>query len=138
MADFDMDENDEAVLAEEIMDGRKCANTKIQYGRKVDHFKKWVREVHPECLDVDTTVNLQSIEKGHLKHFFGHICKKKKPCGDYIAPVVYQTFQYVSGYKSALKDFFSNNNVKIPNDAEKMMEQFFKGYNRKIAQMKQD
>ena len=89
-------------------------------------------------VDVDTTVNLQSIEKGHLKHFLGHICKKKKPSGDYIAPVVYQTFQYVSGHKSALKDFFSNNNVKIPNDAEKMMEQFFKGNNRKIAQMKQD
>ena len=94
MADFDMDENDEAVLAEEIMDGRKCANTKIQYGRKVDHFKKWVREVHPECLDVDTTVNLQSIEKGHLKHFLGHICKKKRPFHVHFV-WGYETFSFV-------------------------------------------
>ena len=47
MADSDMDENDETVLAEEIMDGRKCATTKVQYGRKVEHFNKWVRDVHP-------------------------------------------------------------------------------------------
>ena len=73
MANLDMDENDGAVLAEEIMDGKKCANIKIQYGRKVDHFKKWVRKVHPECLDVDTTVNLYSIKKDNIKQFLGHI-----------------------------------------------------------------
>lgn len=138
MADSDLDENDETVLAEEIMDGRKCASTKVQYGRKVEHFNKWVRDVHPECLSIDSSVNLGSIEKSHFKQFLGHICKKKKASGEYVVPTVYQTFQHVSGYKSAIKDFFSNNNVKIRDDTEKMMEQFFKGYNRKIAQMKQD
>ena len=127
MADFDVDVNDETDMTEEIMDGSKCENTKIQYRRKVAHFKKWVRDVHPECLDIDNTVNLDSIESGHLEQFLGHICKKKKPSGEYITPIVYQTFQHVSGYKSAIEDFFSNNDVKIPNGAEKMTERFFKG-----------
>ena len=126
MADSDLDENDETVLAEEIMDGRKCASTKVQYGRKVEHFNKWVRDVHPECLSIDSSVNLGSIEKSHFKQFLGHICKKKKASGEYVVPTVYQTFQHVSGYKSAIKDFFSNNNVKIRDDTEKIMEQFFK------------
>ena len=32
----------EVNLAVKIIDGRKCANTKIQYFRKVQHFEKWI------------------------------------------------------------------------------------------------
>jgi hypothetical protein len=34
--------NEERLLALEIMDGRKCINTKKQYQRKIEHFTKWV------------------------------------------------------------------------------------------------
>ena len=138
MDDNEEDDSSETNLAGEIMDARKCANTKIQYRRKVDHFRKWISDIHLDCINLDSSVNLGMIDTSHLKQFFGHICKKKTARGEYLMPIVYQTFQHVSGYKSAIKDHFSNKDVKISDASEKMMENFFKGYNRKIAQMKQD
>ena len=79
MADFDMDENDEAVLAEEIMDGRKCANTKIQYGRKVDHFKKWVREVHPESLMSIPQSIFNQLRRGILSTSWDTFVRRRNP-----------------------------------------------------------
>jgi hypothetical protein len=43
MIDVAVDEgNNERLLAVEIIDGRKCENTKTQYRLKVEHFKRWV------------------------------------------------------------------------------------------------
>ena len=123
----------------EIIDGRKCANTKTQYRRKFLHFEKWVKDNYPTCIDeITSTVNLVSIEKCHLMEFFGYICKKKDKNGAFLHPTIYQTFQHVSGYKSAIKDYFSNGNVSVAADIEKMLKEFFAGYQRKIALLKQD
>lgn len=138
VADIEEDESNETNLAGEIMDSRKCANTKIQYRRKVDHFRKWISDVYPDCANLDSSMNLEMISTSHLKQFFGHICKKKTIGGENMTPIVHQAFKHVPGYKSAIKDYFSNNNVKLSDETEKMLEIFFKGYNRKIAQMKQD
>ena len=53
-------------------------------------------------------------------------------------PVVYQTFQHVSGYKSAIKDYFSTMNCELGKETEKMLTNSFGGYSRKIAALKQD
>jgi hypothetical protein len=71
--------------AEDIIDGRKCANTKTQFRRKFLHFEKWIRERYPM----------------------------------FINEVTYQTFQHVSVYKSAIKDYFSNGNVSVAADIER-------------------
>jgi predicted solute-binding protein len=73
------------------------------------------------------------IDTDHLRQFLVHICKKKDAKGDYLSPTVYHAFQHVSGYKSAIKDYYNNKNVKISEDSERMMEQFFKGYSRDEA-----
>jgi hypothetical protein len=86
----------------------------------------------------DCILNLHLIDNSQLQQFLGHICKNKNAKGEYLSPTVYQAFQHVSGYKSAIKDYYSTKNVKISLVSERMMEFFFKGYNRKIAQMKQD
>lgn len=130
--------NSENSLAVEIIDRRKCENTKTQYSRKVEHFKKWINDAFPECINADFALNLTMIDTDHLRQFLGHICKKKDPKGEYLSPTVYHAFQHVSGYKSAIKDYYNNKNVKISEDSERMMEQFFKGYSRLIAEMKQD
>ena len=92
-------------VAEDKIDGRKCANTKIQYRRKFLHFEKWIRERYPMCIkEVTSTVNSLSVEKSHLMEFFG-ICRKRDRNGIFIDPTVSQTFQHVSAYKSAIKDF---------------------------------
>ena len=65
----------EIYLAEEIIDGRKCQNTKVQYRRKYAHFENWVQKRYPECYNEDAaSVILLAIEKRHLLDFFGFIC----------------------------------------------------------------
>jgi hypothetical protein len=124
--------------AEEIIDGRKCENTKNQYNRKFEHFRQWIVEKYPECTLTDgVTVNLALLNKVHMQDFFGHICKKKKN-GNYVSPIVYQSFQHVSGYKSSIKDHFTSSDCEIKPDIDKMLKNFFGGYHRKIASLKQD
>jgi hypothetical protein len=119
-----INDHEEMDLAEEIIDGRKCQNTKNQYGRKFEHFRKWKVTKYPECALTDgVTVNLAIINKDHMHDFFGHICKKKNG-GNYINPVIYQTFQHVSGYKSTVKDHFSSSDCKIIPDIEIMLKSF--------------
>lgn len=140
----DMDEiaveerNEECLLALEIMDGRKCNNTKKQYQRKVEHFTKWVSFKHPTCMNEDGSINLITVNKAIMNEFFGHICKKKDKHGVYLDPVVFHAFQHVSGYKSAIRDYYSNREVNLTEDIVKMFKQFFEGYVRQIAQLKQD
>ena len=65
---------DEINVAEEVIDGRKCQNTKIQYRRKFAHFEKWIHKRYPSCYDVTTaSVVLLSIQKIHILEFFGLI-----------------------------------------------------------------
>jgi hypothetical protein len=130
--------NEERLLALEIMDGRKCINTKKQYQRKIEHFTKWVETKHPTCLNEDGSVKLRVISKAIMNEFFGHICKKKDKHGVYLEPVVFHAFQHVSGYKSAIRDYYSNMEVNLTEDILKMFKQFFEGYVRTIAQLKQD
>jgi hypothetical protein len=136
MEDLD---NTETGLAEAIMDGRKCQNTKQQYKRKYEHFRKWMKEKYPLCfLEDGLTVDLGRIEKSHFLDFFGHICKKKSSSGGYLSPIQYQSFQHVSGYKSAIKDHFGNMDHNLKDEIEKFLKNFFGGYMRKIANLKQD
>jgi hypothetical protein len=130
--------NEERLLALEIMDGRKCINTKKQYQRKIEHFTKWVETKHPTCLNEDGSIKLTVISKAIMNEFFGHICKKKDKHGAYLEPVEFHAFQHVSGYKSAIRDYYSNMEVNLTEDILKMFKQFFEGYVRTIAQLKQD
>ena len=135
----DDEDNVEISLAVEILNGRKCDNTKSQYFRKYEHFRKWMIMKYPECLNHDmTSVNHIMITKEHFLDFLGYICKKKDKLGNFLVPVTYQTFQHVSGYKSAIKDYFSNSGVVLSADIEKMFKEFFGGYQRKIANLRQE
>ena len=117
-------DNDESALALEIMDGRKCPNTKRQYMLKVEHFTKWLLAKHPDCIhdDEKKTINLGKVDKNILKQFFGHTCKKKDKNGIYLDPVEYHALQHVSGYKSAIMDYYSNMEVDFTEDNSKTLE----------------
>ena len=71
MAD-EIDENDERALALEIMDGRKCLNTKNQYRLKVEHSRKWLEAKHPECLRLDKIIG-----QSYPERIFGARLQKK-------------------------------------------------------------
>jgi hypothetical protein len=137
LLDFEV-ENSERSLAVEIIDGRKCQNTKRQYRLKAENFKKWLCSKHPVCIKEDETIDLNAVDGTILKEFFGHICKKKDKNGLHFDPIVFHAFQHVSGYKSAIKDYYSTQEVKISDEIEKMLKQFFEGYVRTIAKLKQD
>jgi hypothetical protein len=129
MDDIAVDEkNDERLQALEIMDGRKCINTKKQFQRKIEHITKLIKTKHPTCLNEDGSVNLSVINKAILNEFFGHFCKKKDEHGAYLEPVVFHAFQHFSGYKSAIRDYYSNMEVNTTEDILKMFKQFFEGY----------
>jgi hypothetical protein len=107
-----MAQNNNIDLGDDIIDNRLCSNTKTQYKRKVKHFFEWIGENHPEIINdthdagEDISIEqLKNLESDTFKEFFGHICKKKKRDGSYIDPIQYQSFQHVSGYKSAIKDY---------------------------------
>jgi hypothetical protein len=124
----------EGTLAIEIMDGRETLNTKNQYRLKIQNFQEWVLIKHPNCLNEEGTLNLPLLDVTILREFLGHLCKKRI----YFEPIVYHAFQHVSGYKSAIKNYYSNMGVNISEDILKMFKQFFEGYVRKVAKLKQD
>jgi hypothetical protein len=105
--------NEERLLALEIMDGRKCINTKKQYQRKIEHFTKWVEAKHPTCLNEDGSVKLSVISKAIMNDFFGHVCQKKVKHGAYLEPVVFHASQH---YKSAIRDYYSNMELNLTED----------------------
>ena len=131
-------ENMESSLAIEIMDGRKSKNTKNQHRLKIESVKKWLHLKHPACLNESGSIILTLVDKTILKEFLGHICKKKDKYGNYLDPVVFHAFQHVSGYKSAIKDYYTNQEIKISDGIERMFTQFFDGYERKITNLKQN
>ena len=131
-------ENSESSLAIEIMAGRKSDNTKNQCKHKVEHFKKWLQSRHPVCIEESGSTDLSAVDRKILKEFLGHICKKKDDEGVYCDPVVFLSYQHVSGYKSAIKDYFITQEVKISDEIERMFTQFFEGYKRTVAKLKQD
>ena len=70
--------------------------------------------------------------------FFRSYLQIKKKNGEYIVPVVYLTFQLVSGYKSAIKDHFTTDECEIKPDDDEMLRNILGGNQRKIANLKQN
>jgi hypothetical protein len=73
--------NEERLLALEIMDGRKCVNTKKQHRRKIEHFTKWVETKHPTCLNEDGSVKLSVISKAIMNEFLATFARKRTSMG---------------------------------------------------------
>ena len=140
-------------LANEIIDGNLEIGTKKQYLNKMKHFYGWLYHNYPES---DSTVlrggrrsaDLSKVTDVQLKEFFGHISKKtiiSKTRGksrenlweaEYLSPVEFQSYEHVSGYKSAIKDQYKKERVEISRDIQAMLKEFFGGYERKIAALK--
>ena len=131
-------------LANRIIDNNLHQNTKKQYSNKVKHLYDWFKEYHPElCIPPDhTELELTAIAttlggSEALKEFYAHISKKRNKDGSYKDPVVHQSFEHVSGYKSAIKNHFKSKKVKFSDESELLQSEFFGGYKRLIAEEKQ-
>jgi hypothetical protein len=102
------------------------------------HFISWISKNHENLLTADSKdVNLNAVSEEELLTFFGHICKKRKRKSDlYLDPVQYQTVEYVSSFKSAIKFHYKKQRVPFPDAANDRLAEFFGGYERKIASLK--
>lgn len=98
---------------------RKSHKTIGQYVRKYRHFIEWISRNHPELVDqiargVDIIPpnKLSLITATQLVGFFDYIClKRNKTTHQLLIPKTYQSFQHVSGYKSAIKNHFNEVSV---------------------------
>ena len=133
----------DAAFADEIRSGVICTSSKQQYKRKFQHFIEYIKTYHaefyvPDNSDIDYVAvqNSETVMAG----FFGYICKKRKKDGTLIEPVRYQSFQHVSGYKSAIKFHFMK--IEHLHSFDKAMDSFFSdfhaGYQRLIGELKQN
>ena len=138
--------NSNVQLADAIIENNLHRNTKKQYDGKIKHVNEWFQKHHPElCVRrlQNTELNLEeiattSLGSTALKEFYAHISKKRNKDGTYKSPVVYQSFEHVSGYKSAIKNYFKSKRVRFSDESELTQSDFFGGYKRLIAGEKQD
>lgn len=124
----------------EIVSGQISLSTRRIYKGKYKHFRKFVQQHYithyNESLDevnFGMLLNATSI----FEAFFGHISKFRDGNDEIVNPVKYHAFEYVSGYKSAIKFYFYNvEKVELGKEVVKFMEEFIGGYKRKIAALK--
>ena len=126
-------------LADEIIEGNLEKGTKVQYYNKIKHFNGWLYHNYPDSTVVkggERTADLRNVTDEQLKEFFGHVAKKTKIRSrgevksdlweaEYINPIQFQSYEHVSGYKSAIKDRFIKECIIISRDIENMMKEFF-------------
>jgi hypothetical protein len=59
-----------------------------------------------------------------LKQFFGHVAQKKDDRGNYLQPTQWYAFETVSGYKSAIKDYYKANKIIMSKETTLMCDFF--------------
>jgi hypothetical protein len=134
-------------MARKIRKKKLSDNTLAQYNNKKDHFIDWIQEKYPNCFSDDGEINLapESITTEILETFFGYICQKRNlKTGELVIrdsktnEIEMQSFQHVSGYKSAIKDLYKSKKVRMSQESEDTLSEFFAGYDRTIAELKQE
>lgn len=117
------------------------------------HCAEYMHCVHPEYIE-DGDVNWYTICRtvegtSALMAFYAHVSKKrvnprkrKDPTDhspyDYTSPLMFQSFQHVSGYKSAIVNELRIRGIKPIETFFTAQKNFFSGYERTIAREKQD
>ena len=130
--------SDNFITGNNIISGRIRSGTRRCYSKKLCHLRKWLDDnfnnlySHSE----DDTIKLP-IQSDHLKEFFGYICRKRGANGQHLDPIQYHSFSYVSGYRSAIKDYYNSKGISFSADVDLMLSDFLGGYARKIADLKQ-
>ena len=144
MADSETN-NMNMILADRIIDNNLHKNTKQKYSNKIKHFSEWFQKNHMElCISLDNNeldlVAIATTPGGYqaMKEFYAYISKKRNKDGSEKYPVEHQSFEHVSGYKSAIKNYFKSKRVQFSKESEMLQSEFFGGYKRLIAEEKQN
>lgn len=136
--------NSDVQLANSFIASRLAPKSKDQYNRKVKTFEGWMKRKHPECNDAGDEVDYNKIGSETMKEFVGYISRKRdknlvtaeNPDGN-VEPVKHQSYEHVSGYKSAIKNAFRDKKLAMTNEVDNMFKDVFDGYKRTIGDLKQ-
>ena len=117
-------ESDDSELrrADTIIDGRIENSTRVLYEKKNHRLVKWLKENHPECVNVDGVI--LPLPERVVKKYFSAVTKNLN--GKYGA------YATVAGYKSALQELYNSRGLE-DEFPYKLAADFFKGYKRKVA-----
>jgi hypothetical protein len=127
----------------EIMDNNLSDSTKRQYRAKLKHIKLWLGQHHPTCLEGtannagDKEIRYESFTPDIIAEMLCHFARKfDKKTGKY-EDGMFQSYQHVSGYRSALKFGLKEKDKVFSFKVENTINKFLHGYERKIANLKQ-
>lgn len=140
------------LLASQITRKRKADNTLDSYARRIETFRIFLinrfptktiidangREVSVSIVDnsVEGGVRMDLVEADMYTEFMAHICKKTNKDGAYLEPVVYQSFENVSGYNSCFKHYYTSQKTACPFEVTTALKHFLDGYSRKVGELK--
>jgi hypothetical protein len=142
-SDSDSEDEDEVIRkeADVTLNARLADNTKDKYGRNIKKWEEFVQAKQPTLWideDEEGHIDLEHVTPEQYQEFFGWVRTKRKRDGTLIEPRKSQSYEHVSGYKSAIKDYHKQRKVKMSDESENLLSMFFAGYKRQYAQMKQN
>lgn len=102
---------------------------------------KWLQNNHPLCVNEswgERAFDMNAMTPKMFEDFFEHICQKLQKDGAYLDPPMYQSFEHVSGYNSAIKYHYKKHKVLFREEWANQISDFLCGYERLIAGLKRD
>ncbi len=129
-----------AEIGEEIRTNHLKPNTRKQYNAKYNVFFRWIsgqqQFQHLITNHEEKEVDLENVDGSIYTEFFGYICRKRKRNGETIEPTVYESYENVSGYRSALAYIHKLRGLDWNKSGHRAVGEFLGGYERKRADLK--
>ena len=113
-------------IGEEIGRQRLSANTIKKYQAKINQFKEFVRVNYP-LVYADRDVILADITPDSLLAFYGNICQRRNRQGELVRPLQFYAYEHVSGYRSAITEYYKMLRIEIPYAIKMQQNVFFGG-----------
>ena len=130
-------------LSNEIRDKNLAPSTKARYKHLFKHFEDWIRTNKADyCIGDD--ISYADIDTDTFMEFFAEKVKssnntrKRTITDESVIVSEYNTYDHVSGYKSAILSYYEKMRIVISADTKHAFQEFFNGYKRKIGELKQD
>lgn len=137
-------ENEDYTAGQEYADGMLHESSKGGYEGKMKQVLWWCKNKYPALVLVNDVIDIQSMTGIHIAEFIGFISKKREwnkrdsEFGPLFEPLKYNSFEHVSGFRSALKWYCTSTNQNMETQAHRKLIQVLAGYKRKVANLKQN
>jgi len=85
-----------------VREGCVLAKTREVYDKKVAQLRLWLVDNYPDMVDESGEILLDSLDQNKWDEYWGHCQVKKNKHGAYLVPEELYSYEYVSGFKSAI------------------------------------